>query len=609
MPKISELTELTDPLSGDWMPIVDSSTGITKRINWSTINAGRFNVVAYGAIGNGITDDTAAIQAAITAAGSESVVYFPDGDYLVTSTITVTDGGVRLYCNSPRSAVITFTPTTNDTCIYFNLTQNLGAIYNLWFKSTDTTYVKTAIEFIDGSDFHIKGVNIGGSGTDWTDDTNASVGINANGREIVSINQVRIFADTPILLSGNPNHASLDCDQFHLSDTYLVVTENVANACMEIEDAVNLYNFTVDGYNAWARGRYGLLWDSPNSTLASFNIKLSNIRFEQAYEGGGDAYVMYIDHSDYAIQVLTLDNIYGATTATNGFYIKGAQELRASNINCPCDGVALQLIDNTAGDTRHVEWNRCLWGNDAAASAVLPSHLRLRSAISEFSTNQCLPLTAIYSTTSGTLDNDKGTLVGENARNFTIARSLIAPQTTASGDLDFDDATDTITSSGAVDFTGILADEVIYVGGTASNDGHYEVESDGTTTTLVLKSGLSDEATADGTIIHGVSLPGHRNDSQYAAVVDATLYASAEASALQTENVRGMIGKTGGGSAADFTISETNNAVFGIENVGSSAAPVSDQFSLTISTQPIRIWNNRTTAASVGRVLVKIDWF
>lgn len=45
------------------------------------------NVKHYGAKGDGVTDDTAAVAATITAAGS-GVVYFPAGDYLVSSTLT-----------------------------------------------------------------------------------------------------------------------------------------------------------------------------------------------------------------------------------------------------------------------------------------------------------------------------------------------------------------------------------------------------------------------------------------------------------------------------------------------------------------------------------------
>ena len=44
---------------------------------------------AFGATGNGSTDDTAAIQAALTAATGGGVVYLPNGTYKITSTLTI----------------------------------------------------------------------------------------------------------------------------------------------------------------------------------------------------------------------------------------------------------------------------------------------------------------------------------------------------------------------------------------------------------------------------------------------------------------------------------------------------------------------------------------
>src|SRR5213593_1661413 len=52
------------------------------------------DVRAYGAKGDGVTDDTAAIQAAVTAAAG-GVLQCPAGTYLVVGTIAVT-GNLRI---------------------------------------------------------------------------------------------------------------------------------------------------------------------------------------------------------------------------------------------------------------------------------------------------------------------------------------------------------------------------------------------------------------------------------------------------------------------------------------------------------------------------------
>jgi hypothetical protein len=70
------------------------------------------NVKDFGARGNGSTDDTAAIQAAITAAhNSGGIVFFPPGNYRVTSTVRAEGGNpnfllISLVGSGPRSAII-----------------------------------------------------------------------------------------------------------------------------------------------------------------------------------------------------------------------------------------------------------------------------------------------------------------------------------------------------------------------------------------------------------------------------------------------------------------------------------------------------------------------
>ena len=47
---------------------------------------GWYNVKDYGAVGDGTTDDTNAINSAVTAAGINGTVYFPPGTFLIGSS-------------------------------------------------------------------------------------------------------------------------------------------------------------------------------------------------------------------------------------------------------------------------------------------------------------------------------------------------------------------------------------------------------------------------------------------------------------------------------------------------------------------------------------------
>lgn len=67
--------------------------------------ADRVSVKDFGAVGDGVTDDTAAINSAISNLSSGAVLYFPAGTYKCTSDITVNIANITLYGESRASKI------------------------------------------------------------------------------------------------------------------------------------------------------------------------------------------------------------------------------------------------------------------------------------------------------------------------------------------------------------------------------------------------------------------------------------------------------------------------------------------------------------------------
>jgi hypothetical protein len=104
------------------------STGSSTARNLATRGADIINVKDYGAIGNGTTDDTSAIQTAITAANGRSV-YIPKGTYSVNQ-LTCT-GNINIYGDGDSTILKKRTDELNEVGILsiYNGTVSGNVVY------------------------------------------------------------------------------------------------------------------------------------------------------------------------------------------------------------------------------------------------------------------------------------------------------------------------------------------------------------------------------------------------------------------------------------------------------------------------------------------------
>ncbi len=103
----------------DWNVTVG---GVTRTpASWLASIAGIFTNVkdpSYGAVGDGVTDDTSHVQAALTAATSgKSIVFFPAGTYRIVSKLTI-PVGVSLWGAGTEATFIKIDHATESTLEY-----------------------------------------------------------------------------------------------------------------------------------------------------------------------------------------------------------------------------------------------------------------------------------------------------------------------------------------------------------------------------------------------------------------------------------------------------------------------------------------------------------
>ena len=91
-------------LAQDYGTVFISTYSSITSGRWRRVYSGPLNVRWFGATGDGITDDTLAIQRAISALDLKGTLFFPKGTYLITDMLTI--NGISLVGEDTENTII-----------------------------------------------------------------------------------------------------------------------------------------------------------------------------------------------------------------------------------------------------------------------------------------------------------------------------------------------------------------------------------------------------------------------------------------------------------------------------------------------------------------------
>jgi len=339
------------------------------------------SVKDFGAVGDGVTDDTVAIQAAIDVGGT---VYIPTGTYKVVSTLNISTDRLHLVGDGLGATLIDFEPTSNSSCLKVENGANViyqGSIKDIGFFSNDTTYTKTCIELIDHSGYivencgtqfpHVKG--------------NGSIFLHVKGREFGNIRNIYARADRPILCDPIPaphTAAGIGLDHHNFHNIYVTAGNY---PCVEFGNGLLMTQCSFTGAQAWVGGTHGFYWKDTSSASVSNGLIFDSVRFEQGV--ASTHWLFNIQHNT------SLNNLVvrgGQGGDRNGLYLRNCQNVTLDNFTYTSASLSAMNID---ASVRQIAVYNCFW--QAGSTAVVAGQRDIFSTPKNPNTG-ALPPTFIY---------------------------------------------------------------------------------------------------------------------------------------------------------------------------------------------------------------------
>lgn len=201
-----------------------SEDGTTYNLATYLQNRHVISVRDFGAVGDGVTDDSAAIQDAIN---NFDNVYFPSGTYKVTSLITIATA-TTLFSDNRSAATIKFVSPDTSNKQMFNITAD-----DVTFRDVAVFYNGLASE--SAQIFDVRGDNLTFDTCDIYSDTS-----------VAKSNTVQGFQ----LGSSDFNYLTLRNSKFHdMNRVFLRSNASTNNVTNIVVDGCEIYNLNTAGVN------------------------------------------------------------------------------------------------------------------------------------------------------------------------------------------------------------------------------------------------------------------------------------------------------------------------------------------------------------------------
>lgn len=301
---VQDLADSSNVLTGDALIAVKSTLSGGVARTQHDKNADFVSVKDFGAIGNGINDDTASIQLAIN---NNSSVYFPDGTYLISSAITLSSN--TTITGGSRANILCSNGNNNGFYASGKTRISISNI-KIYFTSPGTTAYIGAIKLFNCQYCSINNIQI--VGATW-----AGVLLHNSSHCVISKNSFSGWL-------GSQGDSSDIC--IYEDSNYNVITEN----------------------NCFGGGDFGIFVQDPyTNTLPTGNIISNN----QVGEHDGYGIIVYVTTAYNTKTVITGNNVrdilgtHVAGTSGAGIYIQSAGGTICSN----------NIVDNCCRSTTNFD--------------------------------------------------------------------------------------------------------------------------------------------------------------------------------------------------------------------------------------------------------------